>query len=205
MNKFWTEEKINFLKNNVDNYTNKELSTLFDVTPVSVRQVLKRNGIKRKSLSREIKYKEVYKVDYLDTPCQECTSHYVSKDGYPIKKIGNKTTHMARYIYEKHYKTKIPEGMIVRHECDNSACINPLHLKIGTIKDNSDDKVKRNRHKKGMQIHTSKLTEQQVIEIKKELQHYSHGDLKILAKKYNVDASLISNIKSNTIWKHIII
>lgn len=42
-------------------------------------------------------------------------------------------------------KGDIPKGMLIRHSCDNSLCINPDHLLLGTPKDNYDDMVGRNR------------------------------------------------------------
>ena len=41
----------------------------------------------------------------------------------------------------------IPDGKLVRHTCDNPACVNPEHLIVGTPLDNSQDAVKRNRLK----------------------------------------------------------
>jgi hypothetical protein len=145
----WTEEKINFLKDNIDNYSNKELSMLFNLNGSYIETLLVRKGIKRKNnkyTKKEIKYIEVYKVDYLDTPCHECISHQIGKDGYPQKKVGGKKTNMSRYIYETYYKTKIPKGLIIRHKCDNPACINPLHLDIGTVQDNHNDMKERGRN-----------------------------------------------------------
>lgn len=40
---------------------------------------------------------------------------------------------------------QIPDGMVVRHGCDNPKCCNPLHLQIGTQKDNSLDASLRGR------------------------------------------------------------
>ena len=40
----------------------------------------------------------------------------------------------------------VPKGMIVRHTCDNRACINPMHLQIGTHADNMRDMATRGRH-----------------------------------------------------------
>lgn len=39
----------------------------------------------------------------------------------------------------------IPEGMVVRHTCDNPACENPNHLIIGTQRDNIQDTMDRGR------------------------------------------------------------
>lgn len=39
----------------------------------------------------------------------------------------------------------IPDGLIVRHKCDNPNCVNPSHLEVGTQKDNMQDASKRSR------------------------------------------------------------
>ncbi len=50
-------------------------------------------------------------------------------------------------------KGEIPEGIVIRHKCDNAPCCNPDHLEPGTDADNVADRMRRGRD------HHSQLTE----------------------------------------------
>lgn len=128
----------------------------------------------------------------------ECWEWVGSKinGGYGNIRIFNKMIVSHRFSYELH-KGKIPEGLLVCHSCDNPPCCNPKHLWLGTAKDNAVDMIK-----KGRGHNSSKLSEHQVLEIrklykeKKELQ-------KNLAKKYLCAVSTVSEIVNKKYWKNI--
>lgn len=90
----------------------------------------------------------------------------------------------------------------VLHKCDNRVCVNPDHLFLGTRPDNMTDKCKKGRQTRGEENGPSKLTKNQVIEIKK--RHAVTREFhKIIAKDYGVSRGLIGNIIRGKNWKHI--
>lgn len=50
--------------------------------------------------------------------------------------------HRASYII---FKGSIPKGLYVCHTCDNTKCVNPEHLFLGTALDNNRDRSKKCR------------------------------------------------------------
>lgn len=100
---------------------------------------------------------------------------------------------------------EIPPRKCVRHkECDNPPCCNPKHLRLGTDADNSHDMIEKGRQSrlKGEQNGTSKLTNEQVLMIRKE---YATGNTSTckLAKKYFVSQTTVWEIIHRKTWKHI--
>jgi hypothetical protein len=86
--------------------------------------------------------------------------------------------------------------MFVCHSCDNPKCCNPDHLFLGTPADNSADSVGKKRNAKGERNGRSKLTQEQVNEIR--LMSGLHREI---AEKYGVTRSMITLIKNYSNWK----
>jgi len=61
----------------------------------------------------------------------------------------NKNIRAHRAAYELWKLELIPEGMVVRHQCDNPPCVNPDHLILGTYADNTRDMIDRGRQPRG--------------------------------------------------------
>ena len=124
---------------------------------------------------------------------------YFRAGGYGGFSMNGKNCAAHRVSYEA-YKGKIPKGMVVRHSCDNPACINPDHLTLGTQRDNAADREARGRGSKlkGEQISTAKLTEKDVLGIRA-----SNESLGVLAERYGIDKSNVWLIRAGKSWKHL--
>jgi hypothetical protein len=62
--------------------------------------------------------------------------------GLGSRKAGTIRAHKLSYIWAK---GPIPEGQVVRHTCDNTLCVRPSHLILGTQADNVRDMAERGR------------------------------------------------------------
>ena len=128
-------------------------------------------------------------------------------NGYGHFGINGKVYRSHRLSYE-HYKGKIPDGLVVRHKCDNPACVNPEHLEVGTQKDNVQDCITRGRKSemptiiaKGVRCKKSNLTEDDVREIR--ILREFDFTLKELRNKYNISEGSIWKIINRIAWKHV--
>lgn len=67
-----------------------------------------------------------------------------SKNRYPLIRVGKKIYLLHRLVYQL-LVGEIPKDGCILHKCDNTRCMNPEHLFLGTHADNAKDKVKKGR------------------------------------------------------------
>lgn len=121
----------------------------------------------------------------------------IGTDGYGI--IGFQAKHMR--AHRASYLCRvgdIPGGAWVLHRCDNPTCINPAHLFLGTHQDNMTDMVKKDRSARGSGLPQSKLTEVDVLNIRRRIK--TGEILAVIARNYGVSDVTIGQIKRREIW-----
>lgn len=114
----------------------------------------------------------------------------------------SQTVKAHRWIYEL-LNGPIPEGMVVRHKCDNPWCVKPSHLEIGTPADNIRDKYERGRNddRKGENHPLARLHDDDIRRIRKlasvGMRHQQ------LAQLFGMSRQYIGKIVRRQNWKHI--
>ena len=126
--------------------------------------------------------------------------------GYGSFNVNRKAVRTHRLAWEL-TNGPIPVGLCVCHRCDIRACVNPVHLFLGTYADNRHDceqKGRGNHTAIGLKIRgeghgRSKLNRDQVREIRR---RYADGGIHLrdLAKEFDVDHGSIRKIITRQNW-----
>lgn len=121
--------------------------------------------------------------------------------GYGMIRTEEKVETVHRVAF-KLYNGEIPEGMKVRHTCDNRLCAAREHLILGTSQDNSNDMLERARQAVGERQGNATLKEEQVRQIvaKYETGNYTQAQL---GAEYNVLPGTISKIVRKERWGYL--
>lgn len=113
---------------------------------------------------------------------------------------------------------RIPDGMVIAHECDNPSCANPRHLNAISQLANIEDRNKKGRamngpnaprrslqplkgHRRGEGANRAKLTAAQVIEIR--AQHASGVSIRGIGRTFGVSGASIAAIVKRRSWQHV--
>lgn len=168
----------------------------------------------RSARKMDVKRKDIERfLSFTSVPIREdgCNiwrgaTKYKAKKGAQHGKFGFRNGRVLshRFAYEV-WIGSIPEGMSVLHKCPHDSdgqCVNPLHLKLGTAKENSDDMIKAGNlvRPKGVDVHNAKLTPELVREIRGAKRTQSQ---RTLAKKYRISQSTVCAIVNRRIWAHV--
>ena len=130
-----------------------------------------------------------------------CWTGATQRYGYGAITNGNKLQTATRYAYHL-LVGKIPKGLFVLHHCDNPPCVRPSHLFLGTQKDNIDDAKSKGRIPVGENRSSSKLTENEVREIRR---RYAAGNVSIylLGQRFGCTGKNIWLIVTRKTWKSV--
>lgn len=95
----------------------------------------------------------------------------------------------------------IPAGLDVLHICKKCrACVNIDHLYLGTVEDNTKDRMEQGHQAKGEAHGNAELTVEQVIEIRK---LKGKQTLAVTAEQFGVSINCIRDVWHRNTWDHI--
>jgi hypothetical protein len=124
---------------------------------------------------------------------------YRTPDGYgSVKSADGKTCVASRVSFEL-ANGPIPEGLLVRHRCDNPPCVRPDHLELGTPKQNTADKIRRTFDQRGETNPSARLTWGQVEAIRRD--RAAGFTYRELVAKYGTSQSNVAHIVKGETWQ----
>jgi hypothetical protein len=135
--------------------------------------------------------RHIVKVD--TTGCWEWNG-FRNANGYGLFWLNGKQQRVHKFSLERKLGRNFEQFEVTRHMCNNPCCCNPDHLEVGTQADNIQDKIDSDRQPKGEDSGSSKLTNEQVDEIRA-----YRGVLtrKELAEIYGIHTVHVSRIHNN--------
>jgi len=123
--------------------------------------------------------------------------------GYGSFHVSSKRGRVKAHAYAVELATGVrcPRGQGALHRCDNPPCVNPNHIYYGTQKQNSADMVERSRHPVGERRPNSRMTADQVVNIR---ERFAAGEtFTQLKKEFGISSGRLSNIVNGHAWKHV--
>jgi hypothetical protein len=123
------------------------------------------------------------------------------KGGYGRIGLGTREqgTAKAATVVAEQFHGPRPSGQHqVRHLCGNRPCCNPTHLAWGTQSDNEMDKVRHGVSNRGERHGMGKLTERQVLAIRKRCARGENQT--VVGGAYGISQQTVSDIVRGNLW-----
>lgn len=116
--------------------------------------------------------------------------------GYGILSVNGRARVASRYSYEINVGP-IPDGLWVLHKCDNPPCVNPEHLFLGTIRDNTADMDAKGRRaiNRAEDSGAASMTNEQALAI-----WNSDGRAVDVAARFGTTISIVRAIRLGDTW-----
>lgn len=163
-------------------------------------------------MSRKLSVRERFNRSWIEDPQTGCWlwKGYLSCGYGQIRITTNPkdASELAHRASWRLHNGEIPPGMMVCHRCDVRHCVNPLHLFLGTGKDNMRDAASKGRMNWkpgearnipiGSKHHSAKVTEDDVRAMRS-----SAEGCAALSRRYGITKTTASKIKRGLLWQHV--
>ena len=119
-------------------------------------------------------------------------------DVFTINRLDYKATHIA-LILDGRPRPTAPYDCAL-HSCHNPCCVNPRHLRWGSMAENNEDKLNAGRFEpnRGERNGRAILTEEDVRQIRS-----STGSSRIVGARFGVSGKQVREIRRGAAWGHI--
>ena len=108
-----------------------------------------------------------------------------------VGRKGPRRAHILSFI--SHYGP-VPEGKVIMHTCDVRLCVNPAHLKAGTVEENNRDAMMKGHIR--LVLDPDKV---RAIRLR-----YANGEFqRALGRDYGVSQFVISMVVRRRMWRHV--
>lgn len=139
----------------------------------------------------------------LNPATTECIIWPFAKDklGYAYASVDGEKIRITRYLLTK-LEREPREGEHAAHNCGNSSCVNPVHLRWASPLENSHDKYIHGTVPLGESHAGAKLTEIEVLKIRELYSSLGYSQ-KHISQLFKVSKSTIRQVVRRITWTHI--
>lgn len=143
-----------------------------------------------------------YLLDHVGYTGDDCIMwpHGKKPNGYGTVYWDGKTRCASRLMCELTYGEPSDPSLEAAHSCGNRLCINPKHLSWKTPKENQADRLLHGTDARGENNANAKLPDDVIPLIREELARGTKQ--RVLAERYGVHQTLISQINTGKIWNY---